>query len=136
LKEVEHEIEHLKEDMEGEEWIETCQRLLLANSGWDWSTIWLLCKTVEDRVQRQLKTHGGVEDEEAGRVQGQARRTPVFPPPPPELQPPLELTLRRVGAVFDHIQQDKSASWFLEHLKQIDMGEIESQASVNFAPPK
>ncbi|GJJ77969.1 histone arginine demethylase JMJD6 [Entomortierella parvispora] len=63
LKEVEHEIEHLKEDMEEEEWVETCQRLLLANSGWDWSTIWQLCMTVHDRVQRQMETQATVEDE-------------------------------------------------------------------------
>ncbi|KAI8360412.1 hypothetical protein B0O80DRAFT_371117, partial [Mortierella sp. GBAus27b] len=40
LSEVEREIDHLKDMMDEGEWIETCQKLLLLNSGWDWSTLW------------------------------------------------------------------------------------------------
>ncbi|KAG0043576.1 JmjC domain-containing protein 4 [Gryganskiella cystojenkinii] len=117
LKEVQQEIEHLKGGMEESEWIETCQRLLLANSGWDWSTLWQLCKTVEDRVKRQMDSQDDNETLEkttgSSRVHGQVRRTPIFPPPTLKQQPPLELTKRRLDSVFEYIRKDSSASWFL-----------------------
>ncbi|KAG0319714.1 JmjC domain-containing protein 4 [Linnemannia gamsii] len=53
LKEVEREIDHLKEMMDQDEWIETCQKLLLLNSGWDWSTLWNMCNTIRARVKMQ-----------------------------------------------------------------------------------
>ncbi|KAF9104850.1 JmjC domain-containing protein 4 [Mortierella sp. AM989] len=138
LKDVEREIEHLKEMMEESEWIETCQKLLLLNSGWDWSTLWHMCVTIRERVQRQMEseinkelalspvssfsssanlTHATfIKD---GKVA--PRTTPIFQSPLVSQQPPLDLTIRRVDAVQNYIRNEKSAKWFLEHIKNISL---------------
>ncbi|KAI1319938.1 JmjC domain-containing protein 4 [Mortierella claussenii] len=131
LKEVERAISDLEETMEPGEWVETCQRLLLANSGWDWSTLWQMCNTIRDRVKRQM-LHGDALPEDATcymtvSQDGEEvpRKTPIFEPPLVAQQPLLELTLRRLDALLDHIRSDKSASWFLTHVKGISVAKDE-----------
>ncbi|KAG0264736.1 JmjC domain-containing protein 4 [Mortierella polycephala] len=127
LKEVERELEHLKEMMEEGEWIETCQKVLLSNSGWDWSTLWHMCTAVRDRVLRQMND-GMIESPtfldstctiflQDG--EEKQRTTPIFPAPLLSQQPPLELTLQRVNTVLDVIRKDPSARWYLVHVKMI-----------------
>ncbi|KAG0210887.1 JmjC domain-containing protein 4 [Mortierella sp. NVP41] len=125
LKEVEREIDHLKEMMDADEWIETCQKLLLLNSGWDWSTLWNMCTTIRDRVKKQLldgevslATPVGTFVKDGVEVE---RTTPSFPPPLVSQQPPLELTLRRLDALLDFIRNDPSAARFLQHIKGTDL---------------
>ncbi|KAF9432994.1 hypothetical protein BGZ76_010020 [Entomortierella beljakovae] len=129
LKDVEQEIDHLKEMMEEGEWIETCQRLLLLNSGWDWSTLWHMCRTIRERVQRQMEDKDKGESsfisystylKDGERV---PRTTPIFKPPLVSQQPPLDLTLKRVNGVLSYIKSEKSAKWFLEHIKGISFDE-------------
>ncbi|KAI8601988.1 hypothetical protein EDD21DRAFT_304337 [Dissophora ornata] len=138
LKEVEREIDHLKEIMEEGEWIETCQKLMLLNSGWDWSTVWHMCTTVRSRVKHQSTTTttssspSPPQDVESTSELASfvtflqdgeelPRKTPIFEPPLISQQPPLELTLRRIDAVLDFIRGQKSASWFLEQVKKIPL---------------
>ncbi|KAF9158726.1 JmjC domain-containing protein 4 [Mortierella sp. AD011] len=122
LKEVEREIEHLKDVMEEGEWIETCQKLLLLNSGWDWSTLWHMCMTIRKRVQTQMR-HGSLEESSyltfTKDEEEMPRKTPIFQPPLISQQPPLDVTLKRVDAVLDNIKNEKSAKWFLEHIKNL-----------------
>lgn len=125
LKEVEREIDHLKEMMDQDEWIETCQKLLLLNSGWDWSTLWNMCNTIRDRVKMQqlgeevsLATSVDMLLQDGIEVK---RTTPRFPPPLVTQQPPLELTLKRLDAVLDFIHSDQSAVWFLQHVKGLTL---------------
>lgn len=141
LNDVEREIDHLKDMMEQGEWIETCQKLLLSNSGWDWSTLWHMCITVRKRVKEQMDAKNsnvlrplptascttatcrqdgkkvGEEEEEEEVL----RRTPLFEPPLISQQPPLDLTLRRIDSVLDYIRAQKSASWFLEQIKGLSL---------------
>ncbi|KAF9939903.1 JmjC domain-containing protein 4 [Mortierella alpina] len=127
LKEVERELAHLKDMMDDHEWIETCQKVLLSNSGWDWSTLWNMCSTVRERVKRQMEQgdHHVIQESppllriEASTENRKPRETPIFPPPMISQQPPLELTLKRVDAVLDFIRQDPSAAWFLTHTRGI-----------------
>ncbi|KAF9948877.1 JmjC domain-containing protein 4 [Mortierella alpina] len=129
LKEVERELAHLKDMMDDHEWIETCQKVLLSNSGWDWSTLWNMCSTVRDRVKQQME-QGDLPDvkespplmrADASTGDQKPRETPIFPPPRISQQPPLELTLKRVDAVLNFIRQDASAAWFLAHSKGISV---------------
>ncbi|KAG0318973.1 JmjC domain-containing protein 4 [Dissophora globulifera] len=148
LKDVEREIDHLKDMMEESEWIETCQKLLLLNSGWDWSTVWLMCTTIRSRVRRQQQQHettslpqadgpinGSDNSTQDHPIEAEAesfstfiqddkvvpRRTPIFDPPLVSQQPPLDLTISRVDAVLDFIRNDTSARWFLENVKGISL---------------
>ncbi|KAF9915834.1 hypothetical protein BX616_005254 [Lobosporangium transversale] len=63
LEEVERSIDHLKESMDENEWIKICQRLLLLNSGWDWSTLWDMCNTIRNRVIYQVKVSSCIRKE-------------------------------------------------------------------------
>ncbi|KAG9066228.1 hypothetical protein KI688_001449 [Linnemannia hyalina] len=125
LKEVEREIEHLKDMMDQDEWIETCQKLLLLNSGWDWSTLWNMCSTVRERVRRQQLGEEVAVATAVGTVLKDGvdvkRIAPSFPPPLISQQPPLELTLQRVDAVLDFIRSDPSAVWFLQDVKGLKL---------------
>ncbi|KAF9138240.1 JmjC domain-containing protein 4 [Mortierella sp. GBA39] len=125
LKEVEREIDHLKDMMDQDEWIETCQKLLLLNSGWDWSTLWNMCSTVRERVKRQQLGEEVAVATAVGTVLKDGvdvkRIAPSFPPPLVSQQPPLELTLQRVDAVLDFIRSDPSAVWFLQHVKGLKL---------------
>jgi hypothetical protein len=139
LNEVEKEIEHLKEMMEEGEWIETCQKLLLSNSGWDWSTLWEMCMTIRRRVRRQMDNKEdelslpppsqsapcttSVQEEREEQEKETPRKTPTFEPPLLSQQPPLDLTLRRIDSVLDFIRDQKSACWFLEHIKGLSLFE-------------
>lgn len=125
LKEVEREIDHLKEMMDQDEWIETCQKLLLLNSGWDWSTLWNMCNTIRARVKMQqlgedasLGTSIDMLLQDGVEV---TRTAPRFPPPLVTQQPPLDLTLNRLDAVLDFIRSDSSAVWFLQRVKGLKL---------------
>ncbi|KAG0364792.1 hypothetical protein BC939DRAFT_442984 [Gamsiella multidivaricata] len=127
LKEVEQEIEHLKDMMDEGEWIETCQKLLLLNSGWDWSTIWNMCMTIRIRIKQQMgHTDPGSSPSDSNSItlqDGQAlpRKTPIFEPPLISQQPPLDLTLKRINAVQEFIRNQKSATWFLSQVKGVSL---------------
>ncbi|KAF9209644.1 JmjC domain-containing protein 4 [Haplosporangium sp. Z 27] len=124
LKEVEREIDHLKDTMEEGKWIKTCQKLLLLNSGWDWSTVWHMCVTIRTRVQKQKKSENYEELEYSIFIKDgkeMPRITPIFQPPLISQQPPLDLTLNRIESVLNYIKNDKSARWFLEQIKKISL---------------
>ncbi|KAG0345067.1 JmjC domain-containing protein 4 [Podila humilis] len=136
LKDVERSIAHLEEMMSGNEWVETCQNLLLLNSGWDWATLWDMCTTVRERVINQ-KQHGEVTplpppleskttcstsarfSEGRAVVVPKPGAIPLFPPPLLTQQPDLDVTLGRLDAVLGYIKSIPSARWFLTHVKQI-----------------
>ncbi|CAO3590174.1 unnamed protein product [Absidia cylindrospora] len=50
LRDVEHSIDDLKNNMEPLEFVTTCQQLLLAHSGWNWKTLDSLLKCISTRL--------------------------------------------------------------------------------------
>ncbi|KAF9425943.1 JmjC domain-containing protein 4 [Podila epigama] len=138
LNDVEQAIDHLKDTMETSEWIETCQSLLLLNSGWDWATLWQMCMTIRRRIVQKMSLQ--IEPPEPPESiwhtsdsttstsdlanldrQQDSKVTPLFPPPLLSQQPALEVTLARLDAVLDFIRDDASASWFLKEVKGISV---------------
>ncbi|KAG0034202.1 JmjC domain-containing protein 4 [Podila clonocystis] len=122
LKDVERAIDHLKEMMGEHEWIETCQNMLLLNSGWDWATLWQMCTTIRDRILVQ-RTCGDsiISESPTATASPDPKRAPLFPPPLLSQQPALEVTLKRLDIVLDYVRSIPSASWFLTHVKGISV---------------
>lgn len=122
LKDVERAIDHLKEMMDEHEWIETCQNMLLLNSGWDWATIWQMCTTIRDRILVQrIRGDSVISESSTATASTDPKRAPLFPPPLLSQQPALDVTLKRLDIVLDHIRSIPSASWFLTHVKGISV---------------
>lgn len=55
LDEVRHTISDVKEMMDALEFEQTCQRILLINSGWNWETLWGMLSCIMERLLRQLE---------------------------------------------------------------------------------
>lgn len=67
LRSVEHSIEDLRTEMPHEEFVDTCQRLLLVHSGWDWTIFCQLLACIARRLVEQ--TQARLQPDPAWQVQ-------------------------------------------------------------------
>ncbi|KAF9160000.1 JmjC domain-containing protein 4 [Actinomortierella ambigua] len=147
LSEVERSIDNLQEMLDPEEWVDTCQNLLLINSGWDWSTIWNMCMCIRSRVLKTMKEQEILDSDAATTTTAAAasvaatstihiqpekdgrdhhhHRLPLFDPPTIDQQPDLNLTLRRIDHVLGYIKGNEAAKSFLKRKKDIDADQIQ-----------
>jgi NADH:ubiquinone oxidoreductase subunit len=55
LADVRHTISDVKEMMDSLEYEQTCQHILLVNSGWNWETLWGMLTCIAERLLQELK---------------------------------------------------------------------------------
>ncbi|KAI8582534.1 hypothetical protein K450DRAFT_170813 [Umbelopsis ramanniana AG] len=62
LAEVCHTISDVKDMMDALEFEQTCQRILLINSGWNWETLWGMFACIMERLKQDLDAHSPCEN--------------------------------------------------------------------------
>ncbi|CAG8509088.1 4031_t:CDS:1 [Paraglomus occultum] len=112
LDEIEYAIRDVKEVMGTEEFVQTCQTLLMTNSGWNWTVFWKMVKFIGNRLLRNIETnrldkHGERNNEEqleekADKVKGDdilREGKTQWKVPDMTLQPPIVFILERLRDV-------------------------------------
>ncbi|CAG8543119.1 6665_t:CDS:2 [Ambispora leptoticha] len=117
LAEVENAIRDLKSEMDELEFVGTCQRLLLTNSGWDWVVFWRLISCVSFRlVKNYYDIHEKNNKEDTATTIHHHNQS--WEIPPPSLQPPLVLIFQILhNVIHDYLDQPFVKQYLIEQFK-------------------
>ncbi|KAI9254477.1 hypothetical protein BDA99DRAFT_485790 [Phascolomyces articulosus] len=110
LYDVERSIDDLRQSMPPMEFVQTCQQLLLAHSGWDWCIFVKMLNCISQRLSKQIKSPDHDEAEQ---------QPPLFSL---SLQPKVEWQAQQILIV---LEEWKHKSAFLnEYLKQEGLDDL------------
>ncbi|CAG8601382.1 9321_t:CDS:2, partial [Ambispora gerdemannii] len=117
LAEVEYAIRDLKSEMSELEFVESCQRLLLINSGWDWIVFWRLISCVSRRL---IKIYHDIHENNSKTVTTEKQRcdNQSWEIPPLSLQPPLVFIFQILhNVIHDYLDQPLVRQYLTEQFR-------------------
>ncbi|KAG9284137.1 hypothetical protein G9A89_022911 [Geosiphon pyriformis] len=118
LLEVKYAIRDLQDEMAKFEFIETCQRLLMANAGWDWVILWQLINCISSRFLRELDILNMASKENClhitPSIEQRHENKQEWKVPPLALQPPIDFILRVLcDVIHDFLEQTHAIEFLL-----------------------